>query len=79
MEFIKSLLNTTTTANGAVSHKSSLNKPLDLFSMGASCTIEQKEQLILESLTTDPIQTIKVVCYLRDCRGGQGNKDSLRV
>lgn len=79
MEFIKSLLNTTTTANGAVSHKSSLNKPLDLFSMGASCTIEQKEQLILEALTTDPIQTIKVVCYLRDCRGGQGNKDSLRV
>ena len=79
MDFISTLLNTTTTANGAVSHKSSLNKPLDLFSMGVSCTLEKKEQLILEALTADPVQTIKIVCYLRDCRGGQGNKDSLRV
>ena len=77
--FISNLLNTTHTLNGAVSNKSSLSAAVDLFSMGVSATLEDKEELIIKALMTDPIQAIKVVCYLRDCRGGQGNKDSLRV
>ena len=77
--FIESLLNSTTTLNGAVSNKSSLNKSLDLFSMGATTDNSNKEKLILEALVSNPTEAIKVVFYLRDCRGGQGNKDSLRI
>ena len=77
--FIESLLNSTTTLNRAVSNKSSLNKSLDLFSMGATTDNSNKEKLILEALVSNPTEAIKVVFYLRDCRGGQGNKDSLRI
>jgi hypothetical protein len=77
--FISTLLNSTTTLNGAVSNKSSLNKSLDLFSMGATTDNSNKERLILEALVSNPTEAIKVVFYLRDCRGGQGNKDSLRI
>lgn len=77
--FIQSLLNTTTTLNGAVSNASSLSKSLDLFSLGATSDNSAKEKLILEALVSNPTEAIKVVFYLRDCRGGQGNKDSLRI
>ena len=77
--FIKNLLNSTTTANGAPSNKSSLNASLDLFSMGVSCDIARKEELIIKALVSNPVEAIKVAFYLRDCRGGQGNKDSLRI
>ena len=73
--FVKELLNITKTQNGAVTHKSSLNACLDLFSMGVS---GNKAFLIEAALKEDPITAIKVVLYLRDCRGGQGNKDIAR-
>ena len=66
--FIQSLLNTTTTLNGAASHVSSLSKSLDLFSLGATSNNSDKEHLILEALCEDPVTAIKVVFYLRDCR-----------
>ena len=77
MTFTQALLNTTTTQNGALSHKSSLNPCLDLFSMGVSS--KSQVELITEALKHDPITTIKIVLYLRDCRGGQGNKDIART
>ena len=77
--FIKNLLNSTTTANGAISNKSSLNASLDLFSMGVSCDLARKEELIIKALVSNPVEAIKVAFYLRDARGGQGNKDSLRI
>ena len=52
--FISTLLNSTTTLNGAVSNKSSLNKSLDLFSMGATTDNSNKERLILEALVSNP-------------------------
>jgi hypothetical protein len=73
--FVDELLNKTTTQNGAVTHKSSLNACLDLFSMGVS---GNKALLIEAALKEDPITAIKAVLYLRDCRGGQGNKDIAR-
>lgn len=75
--FLEKAFNTTTTANGATTHKSSLNKCLDLFSMGISST--QKELLISNALQEDPILAIKTILYLRDVRNGQGNKDIARA
>ena len=75
--FLQNALNTTTTANGAKTYKSSLSACLDLFSMGVSSNA--KEQLILSALAEDPVLATKVVLYLRDVRGGQGNKDIARA
>ena len=75
--FLQNALNTTTTANGAKTYKSSLSACLDLFSMGVSSNA--KEQLILSALSEDPVLATKVVLYLRDVRGGQGNKDIARA
>ena len=75
--FLQNALNTTTTQNGAKTYKSSLSACLDLFSMGVSSNA--KEQLILSALAEDPVLATKVVLYLRDVRGGQGNKDIARA
>ena len=75
--FLQNALNTTTTANGAKTYKSSLSACLDLFSMGVSSS--SKEGLILSALAEDPVLATKVVLYLRDVRGGQGNKDIARA
>ena len=75
--FLQNALNTTTTANGAKTYKSSLSACLDLFSMGVSSN--SKEGLILSALAEDPVLATKVVLYLRDVRGGQGNKDIARA
>ena len=77
--FMQMLQNNAKTLNGAVSNKSTLNKSLDLFSLGATTDNDHKEQLILEAMVSNPTEAIKVVMYLRDCRGGQGNKDTLRI
>ena len=75
--FLQNALNTTTTSNGAKTYKSSLSACLDLFSMGVSSNA--KEHLILSALAEDPVLATKVVLYLRDVRGGQGNKDIARA
>lgn len=75
--FLQNALNTTTTANGAKTYKSSLSACLDLFSMGVSSN--SKEGLILSALAEDPVLATKVVLYLRDVRSGQGNKDIARA
>lgn len=77
--FMQMLQNNAKTLNGAVSNKSTMNKSLDLFSLGATTDNDHKEQLILEAMVSNPTEAIKVVMYLRDCRGGQGNKDTLRI
>jgi len=79
MSFTQDILNVAYTQNNAISHKSSLNACLDLFSMGVSASIEQKEILILKALEEDPITAIKVVLSLRDVRHGMGNKDIART
>lgn len=77
--FMQMLQNNATTLNGAVSNKSTMNNSLDLFSLGATTNNDHREELILKALMVNPVETIKVVMYLRDCRGGQGNKDTLRI
>lgn len=71
--FIQNTFNHTTTANGAKSYKSTLNACLDLFSMGV--TSPNKQSLVSSAMQEDLALAIKTVIYLRDCRGGQGNKD----
>ena len=75
--FLQNALNTTTTANGAKTHKFSLNACLDLFSMGIGST--NKEALIANALKEEPVLAVKTILYLRSPRNGQGNKDIARA
>lgn len=79
LAFPDKLTNRATTLNGAASNASSLSAVLDLFSMGVSAATPLKQTLLKKAFEEDPYLTIKVVFYLRDCRGGQGNKDILQV
>ena len=75
--FLAQATNLTSTQNGALTNKSSLNPIVDLFSMGISST--NKAKLIKDALLTDPVLATKAVMYLRDVRNGQGNKDIMRA
>lgn len=75
--FTQALTNHTTTTNGDVAYKSTLNPVLDLFSKGV--TSEDKLPLIKAAFDSDPILALKCVLYLRDVRQGQGNRDSFRI
>lgn len=79
--FIDSMMNQSKpaiakTQNDALSHRDTGSSNLDLFSTGV--TAYNKSELISNALEEDFKVAIKVVMYLRDCRGGQGNKGILR-
>ena len=72
-KFVQTLTNGTTTTNGDVAYRSTLNATLDLFSRGASS--ENKLELVANALNEDKILATKCALYLRDVRNGQGNRD----
>ena len=74
--------NYTYTENGAVTYKSTMNGLLDLFGMGAAYRTRTDEDCILlfmKAFKEDPKYALKCLFYLRDCRGGQGERRFFRV
>lgn len=80
-ELISNAAKYTFTENGALTYNTSSNAVLDLFSMGGALRTASKERiksLVTASANEDLTKTIQVLLYLRDVRGGQGEKRVFR-
>ena len=62
--------------NGAPSYSSTGDARVDYFSMITRDSSKEMIQSTLEkSWKIDPLDTLKLIFHMRDCRGGNGEKD----
>lgn len=79
---IQQLTNLTSTDNGAIAYKSTVNKNLDLFAtIGAArgMSDEDKIALFCSAYIENSDIAKKILFHLRDCRGGMGERETFRV
>ncbi|ANH50055.1 Ro-like RNA binding protein [Mycobacterium phage Loadrie] len=82
--FLQSLngqLNTTRTENGDKAHKSSLDPVVDYFGLAGAMRdrAEASADLFEKAFRVDPQAAVRTLFYLRDVRGGQGERDVFRA
>ena len=74
-----SVANMTTTENGAATHASTLDNLLDFFYHApAKRGQAEVESLFFKALSSNASLATQILFYLRDPRGGQGERDSFR-
>ena len=81
-KLINSLSQLKTTENGALAYRTSGSSLLDLFSLGAAYRSRSDEdmiQLVSKAWDEDPENTLKTLFYIRDIRGGAGERRFFRV
>ena len=82
MNGMKNATNYAITENGALTHKSTMSDLLDLFAMGAAYRTRTNEDVIMlfkNAYEEDPSYALKCLFYIRDVRGGQGERRFFRV
>ena len=84
-DFLKSLKTDTNygyTENGGIKHNSTLNKVLDMFAMGGSMRNRTEDDVITmfaKAYDEDATLALKCLFYLRDARGGAGERRFFRI
>lgn len=79
---LKEQSNITRTQNGAVTYASTMTKVYDLFAQGAAMRGASESDCILmfkEAYEENPEVALKCLFYLRDIRGGQGERRFFRL
>ncbi|MCR5317793.1 MAG: DUF2828 family protein [Treponema sp.] len=81
LQAIGKLLNCTQTENGDLAYKSSGSSCLDFFSLcgGMRKNISDLERLFAKAYAENPLVAIKILFYMRNIRGGLGERNSFRV
>lgn len=82
MNGLKKRTNYKETENGALAHKSTGSKVYDMFAMGAAYRQRTDDECIFlfkQAYDENPTLAMKCLFYLRDCRGGQGERRFFRV
>ena len=82
MNGLKDATNLTFTENGAITHKTTKSDLLDMFAMGAAYRSRSDEDVILmfqKAFAENPVYALKCLFYIRDVRGGQGERRFFRV
>ena len=78
---IKCQLNVARTENGDVAYKSTGSACLDFFSLcgGMRRNLEDLDKLFAKAYAENPVIAIKILFYMRNIRGGLGERNSFRV
>lgn len=84
-KFLNGLTDTTNfgyTENGAIKRLTTKSGLLDMFAMGAAMRKRSDEDIILmfrKAFTENPVYALKCLFYIRDVRGGQGERRFFRT
>ena len=82
MNGLKNANNITLTENGGITHRSTRSDLLDMFAMGAAMRKRSDADVILmfrKAFAENPAYALKCLFYIRDARGGQGERRFFRV
>jgi len=78
IDAIKNEVNGALTENGAVTHESTFSNLLDFFYHAPAKRGQDNTGLFRLALAEDKVLALKALCYIRDIRGGQGERETFR-
>lgn len=81
LDELQKATNRATTENGGATNASTLNPCLDFFALGASKRndIDSAVRLFAKAYAKDKTTALRTLFYIRDIRGGQGERDIFRA